>query len=185
MWRIRDVYLGSRIQLFPIPDPNCLHPGSRILIKEFKYFNPKKGKKKWFLSSKKYDPCCSSRIRMLTFSHPGSRGLKDTQSRIPDPDPQYCFPVRFPGPTPSNGPCNGSCPPQNHYVPRHINNRYFNSYCCFWWISSTGNNSLGSRYYELLLLFCLHFLCSFLSEISGHYVHQSWITLRLKISTVT
>ncbi len=28
-----------------IPDPNCLHPGSRILIKEFKYFNPQKIKK--------------------------------------------------------------------------------------------------------------------------------------------
>jgi hypothetical protein len=54
-----------------IPDPNCLHPGSRIRIKEFKYFNPKK----WFLSSRKYDPGCSSRIRMLTF-YP---------SRIPDP----------------------------------------------------------------------------------------------------
>ncbi len=25
-----------------IPDPNCLHPGSRILVKEFKYSNPKK-----------------------------------------------------------------------------------------------------------------------------------------------
>ncbi len=25
-----------------ISDPNCLHPGSRIRIKEFKYFNPKK-----------------------------------------------------------------------------------------------------------------------------------------------
>ncbi len=34
----------SRIRLFSIPDPNCLHPGSRIL-KEFKYFNPKKSKK--------------------------------------------------------------------------------------------------------------------------------------------
>ncbi len=32
-----------------------------------------------------------SRIRMLTFSHPGSRiqGSKSTQSRIPDPDPQH------------------------------------------------------------------------------------------------
>jgi hypothetical protein len=75
-----------------IPDPtffqNCLHPGSRILIKEFKYLTPKKPKK-WFLlqpgsyflelrnflSSKKYYPGCSSRIRMLTF-YP---------SRIPDP----------------------------------------------------------------------------------------------------
>jgi hypothetical protein len=69
--RIRDVYPGS--DLFPtwIPDPNYLHPGSRIRVKEFKYFNPKK----WFLSSRKYDPGCSSRIRMLTF-YP---------SRIPDP----------------------------------------------------------------------------------------------------
>jgi hypothetical protein len=44
-----------------IPDPNCLHPGSRIRIKEFKYFNPKKNKK-LFLSSRKYDPGCSSQI---------------------------------------------------------------------------------------------------------------------------
>jgi hypothetical protein len=43
---------------FSIPDPNCFHPGSRIRIKEFKYFNPKK----LFLSSRKYDPGCSSRI---------------------------------------------------------------------------------------------------------------------------
>jgi hypothetical protein len=54
-----------------IPDPNCFHPGSRIRIKEFKYFNPKK----WFLSSRKYDPGCSSRLQILTF-YP---------SRIPDP----------------------------------------------------------------------------------------------------
>ncbi len=40
--RIRDVYPGSRIRLFSMPDPTCLHPGSRILIKEFQYFNPKK-----------------------------------------------------------------------------------------------------------------------------------------------
>jgi len=75
-------------------DPGCLsryhgsdffHPESRIRIKEFKYFNPKK----WFLSSRKYDPSCSSRIRILTFS----------PSRIPDPgskrhripDPQHWF----------------------------------------------------------------------------------------------
>jgi hypothetical protein len=38
---------------------------------------------------------------------------------------------RFPGPTPSNGPRNGYCPPQNHYVSRHINNRYMNGYCTF------------------------------------------------------
>jgi hypothetical protein len=47
--RIRDVY-PSRIRIFP----------SRIRMKKFKYFNPKK----WFLSSMKYDPGCSSRIRI-------------------------------------------------------------------------------------------------------------------------
>jgi hypothetical protein len=36
-----------------IPDPNCLHPGSRILIKEFKSILTPKKAKKWFLSSKK------------------------------------------------------------------------------------------------------------------------------------
>ncbi len=76
MLRIRDVYPGSRIRLFSIPDPNCLHPGSRILIKECKYFNPQKAKK-WFLSSKKYDPGCSSRI-----PDPDADFLP---SRIPDP----------------------------------------------------------------------------------------------------
>jgi hypothetical protein len=40
--RIRDVYPGSLIRLFSIPDPNCFHPGSRIRIKEFKYYNPQK-----------------------------------------------------------------------------------------------------------------------------------------------
>jgi hypothetical protein len=83
--RIRDpncLHLGSRIRTVSIPeDPNCLHAGSRILIKEFKNFNPKKSKLR-FLSSKNYDPDCLSRIRMLTFSHPGSRGQKGTQSRI-------------------------------------------------------------------------------------------------------
>jgi hypothetical protein len=36
--------------------------------------------------------------------------------------------VSISGPTPSNGPRNRSCPHQNHYIPRHINNRYINSY---------------------------------------------------------
>ena len=35
-----------------------------------------------------------SRILMLTFFHPGSRGQKGTQSRIPDPDPQHWFSVQ-------------------------------------------------------------------------------------------
>jgi hypothetical protein len=70
MASVADPGFLSRIRLFSIPDPKCLHPRSRILIKEFKYFNPPKKAKKWFLSSKKYDLGCSS--------------------RIPDPDPQHC-----------------------------------------------------------------------------------------------
>ncbi len=34
----------------------------------------------------------------------------------------------FLGPTPSNGPRNGYCPHQNHYVLHHINDRHINSY---------------------------------------------------------
>jgi hypothetical protein len=71
---------------FSIPDPNCLHPGSRILIKEYKYFNTKKAKK-WFLSSKKYDPGCSS--------------------RIPDPDAEF-LPSRIPDPGVKKAPNPGS-----------------------------------------------------------------------------
>jgi hypothetical protein len=67
-----------------IPDPNCLHPGSRIRIKEIKYFNPKKPKK-WFLSSRKYDPGCSSRIPdpdadFLPIPDPGVKKAPDPRS---------------------------------------------------------------------------------------------------------
>jgi hypothetical protein len=66
-----------------IPDLTFFHPGSRIRIKEFKYFNPKK----WFLCSRKYDPGCSSRILdpdpdFLPIPDPGSMGQKGTGSRI-------------------------------------------------------------------------------------------------------
>ncbi len=36
----------------------------------------------------------------------------------------------FPGPTPSNAPCNGTCPHQNHYVPRHLYNKYIIKCSC-------------------------------------------------------
>jgi hypothetical protein len=49
--RIRDVYPRSRIQFSSIPDPNFFHPGSRIRIKEFKYFT-----QKLFLISKLFIP---------------------------------------------------------------------------------------------------------------------------------
>ncbi len=79
--RIRDVYPGSeffpsRILIFPSRIP--------IRIKEISIFLTKK---KWFLSSRKYDPDCSSRIGIpdpepdfLPIPDPGSRGQKATGS---------------------------------------------------------------------------------------------------------
>jgi hypothetical protein len=86
VWRIQDF-------LSRIPDPTFSHHGSRIRTvsipdpgssKNLSILNPKKAKK-WFLSSKKYDPGCSSRIRMLTFSHPGFRIQGSKRHPIPDP----------------------------------------------------------------------------------------------------
>jgi hypothetical protein len=79
--QILDVYPGSRIRLFSIPDPIFFHPGSeffpsRIHIKEVKYFNLKN----CFLSSWKYDPGCSSRIRIPV--HPGSGSRTGSRIRI-------------------------------------------------------------------------------------------------------
>ncbi len=74
----------TRIRLYFIPDPNCLHPGSSS--KNLSILTPKKTKK-WFLNSTKYDPGWSSRISdpdadFLPIPDPGSRGQKGTQSRI-------------------------------------------------------------------------------------------------------
>ncbi len=79
-----------RIREF-ISDPNFFHPGSRvkkipgsrirIRIKEFKY--------KLFLSSRKYDPGCLSRIPYPSRIQ-GSKS-KSTGYQIPDPDPQYWY----------------------------------------------------------------------------------------------
>jgi hypothetical protein len=98
VWRTRYVYPGSRFRLFSIPDPTFFHPGSRIRTvsipdpesssKNLSISVPKKSKK-WFLCSKKYDPGSSSRIRMLTFSHPGSRIQGSKRHPIPYPDPQH------------------------------------------------------------------------------------------------
>jgi hypothetical protein len=81
--RIRDVYPGS--------DPTFFHPGSEF----FSIPDPDSASKnlsiltlkKWFLSSKKYDPGCSPRIRIpdpdfLLIPDPRSRGQKCTGSRI-------------------------------------------------------------------------------------------------------
>jgi hypothetical protein len=60
-------------------------PGSRIRVKEFMYFNPKK----LFLRAWKYDPGCSSQIRILIFylSRIPDKGVK----KAPYPDPQHCL----------------------------------------------------------------------------------------------
>jgi hypothetical protein len=69
-----------------IPDPNFFHPGSELFPSRIriKYFNPKKS----FLSSQKYDPGCSSRIRILIF-YP-SRISDPVAKRHRIPDPEHC-----------------------------------------------------------------------------------------------
>jgi hypothetical protein len=63
------------------PDPGSDFFPSRICIKEIKYFNPKK----WFLSSRKYDPVCSSRIpdQFLPIPDPGVKKVPDPGSATP------------------------------------------------------------------------------------------------------
>jgi hypothetical protein len=61
--RIRDVYPGSRIRLFSIPDPGSELSPSRIpdprsASKNLSILTPKKKQKKGLLSSRKYDPGC-------------------------------------------------------------------------------------------------------------------------------
>ncbi len=77
-----------------IPDPTFFHPGSRIRTvsipdpgsssKNLSILTPKKGKK-WFLSSKKYDPGCSSRIPDPDADFLPSRIQGSKRYPIPDP----------------------------------------------------------------------------------------------------
>jgi hypothetical protein len=74
---------------FSIPDPRSEFCPSRIPDPGSVSKNLKS-----FLSPRKYDPGCSSRIRISDpdpyfFTHPGSRGSK--RHRIPNPDPQHCI----------------------------------------------------------------------------------------------
>jgi hypothetical protein len=61
-----------------ILDPKFFHPGSRIRIKELKYFNPQQ----LFLRSRRYDPGCFSRVRIVIFHPSRIQGQKGTSSRI-------------------------------------------------------------------------------------------------------
>ncbi len=81
LW-IRDVYPDPGSEFFPSRIRIFL---SRIHVKELRYFNPKK----LFISYRKYDPDCSSRIQILNFTCPGSRIQGSKRYRIPDPDPQH------------------------------------------------------------------------------------------------
>jgi hypothetical protein len=109
--RIRDVYPGSRVRLFSIPDPGSeffeccgsgmfiLDPGSEFFPSRIRIFpsqirDPHQRivtQKKWFLSSRKYDPGCSSWIpdKILTFYPswiPGSKRQRIPGSKkAPDP----------------------------------------------------------------------------------------------------
>ncbi len=58
-------------------DPDLYPEHSRIHIKEFKYFNPKN----CFQAPRKYDPGCSSRIRIRIFLPIPDPGVK----KAPDP----------------------------------------------------------------------------------------------------
>jgi hypothetical protein len=77
-----------------IPDLTFFHPGSELSPsqiagphqRKLSILTPQKTKK-WFLSSRKYDPGCSSLIPdpdadFLPIPDPGSRGQKGTGSRI-------------------------------------------------------------------------------------------------------
>jgi hypothetical protein len=80
---------GFRILLFSIPDTGFELSPSRIPDPHQSILTSKKAKN-WFLSSKKYDPGCSSRIpeswiRILTFSHKGSWIQGSKRHPIPDP----------------------------------------------------------------------------------------------------
>ncbi len=81
-------FFPSRIRTVSIPDPGSASKNLSILT-------PKKPKK-WFLSSRKYDPGCSSRISdpgsgCWLSTHPGSRIQGSKRHRIPAPDPQHCL----------------------------------------------------------------------------------------------
>jgi hypothetical protein len=116
VWWIRNVYPGSWIQLLSIPDPNCLHPGSSS--KNLSILTPKK-QKKWFLSSKKYVPGCSSRIPDPDADFLPSRIQGSKRHPIPDPNPQHWIQnTVFPGSGSGRGHAGGPTPGRHLRRPR-------------------------------------------------------------------
>ena len=74
----------SRIRLFSIPDPGSELSPSRIQDPRSSSKNLKK-QKKWFISSKKYDPGCSSRIPSPEADFYPSRIAEQWVKKAPDP----------------------------------------------------------------------------------------------------
>ncbi len=67
-----------------LPDPHFFHPGSRVIKipnQRIQVFL----RKKLFLISRKYDLGCSSRIRILLFTHSGSLIADPVVEKAPDP----------------------------------------------------------------------------------------------------
>ena len=77
--RIRDVYLGSRIRLFYIPDPNF-----SITDPNFSIPDPGSASKKLSVVTKKVISKLYLGIIIL-FTHPGSQIQGSKRHRIPDP----------------------------------------------------------------------------------------------------
>ncbi len=73
-----------------ILDPNFFHTGSRIRIKELKYFNPKHCFSALENMTRVVYPGSGSRIRILIFYPSRIPGSK--RHRIPDPNPHDCLP---------------------------------------------------------------------------------------------
>ncbi len=83
--------------LSQIPDPKFFHPGSRIQGQEDSGSRAGSVPIKQFLSSRKYDPGCSCRIRILIFylsriPDPGVKKSLDPGSRIRNTGFQSHFP---------------------------------------------------------------------------------------------
>jgi hypothetical protein len=75
VWRIRDVYPGSEFS----------HPGSRITDHDTKISISTHKKQNWFVSSKKYDAGCSSRITDPDADFLPSRILDPRVKKAPNP----------------------------------------------------------------------------------------------------
>jgi hypothetical protein len=58
---------------FPGPESEIFRPGTHTRIKELKYFSPKK----WFLTSRKYDPGCLWILIFLPIPDPGVKKAPD------------------------------------------------------------------------------------------------------------